>query len=542
MPYNDSPDPTESSTLRRYHELSKHRLDRYAPGPGWLDWANQPEPFRHFAGARRTVLPLVADTLQTRFNAIRRGNLPAARAFDLDSVATLLELSLGLSAWKALGGNRWALRCNPSSGNLHPTEGYLLCPALPGLPAGVHHYVSRDHALERRAAPDDPRWDAAFGAGVLVGLSSIHWREAWKYGMRAWRYCQHDCGHALAAVSYAAAALGWQARLVSAASDEDVASLLGLDRAADFAAAEREVPDALLWIAARVASPPPLVAMRESLQAAAWFGKANCLSREHRDWPDIDAVAGATVKPLTPTPIGSVGRPLPLPADPALDFAFARLARQRRSAVDFDGTTHISATAFLTMLDTLHPRDHIPPWNTLDTEPRVHAALFVHRVTGLEPGLYLLLRKGSALAELQAAMRSEWLWRRVGPDYLDLFLLLPYDLRDVAKTICCHQDIAADGCFAMAMLAPMHAADAEPWRYRYLFWECGMLGHVLYLEAEMAGVRSTGIGCYFDDELHDLLGLPDNQRWQSLYHFSMGGPVDDPRLSTLPPYPGRRHM
>lgn len=528
------------SAVGEYHERSKHRLDRYAPGPGWLDWANQPDPFRRFAGANRTVLPLVADTLQTRFNAIRRGDLPAARAFDLDSVATLLELSLGLSAWKALGSNRWALRCNPSSGNLHPTEGYLLCPALPGLPAGVHHYVSCDHALERRAAPDDPRWDAAFGDGVLVGLSSIHWREAWKYGMRAWRYCQHDCGHALAAVSYAAAALGWQTRLVSAASDEDVASLLGLDRAADFAGAEREAPDALLWITGGEASAPPLGPMREALQTASWFGNANRLSREQRDWPDIDAVAAATVKPPTPMRIGSVGRPLPLPADPATDFAFAQLARQRRSALDFDGTTQISANAFFTMLDALHPRDRIPPWNALNTGPQVQAALFVHRVTGLEPGLYWLLRNDSALAELQAAMRSEWLWRRIGPDHLDLFLLLPYELREVAKTICCHQDIAADGCFAMAMVAPVHAADAEPWRYRRLFWECGVLGQVLYLEAEAAGVRSTGIGCYFDDELHGLLGLPDSQRWQSLYHFSTGGPVEDSRLSTLPPYPVRR--
>jgi hypothetical protein len=75
----------------------------------------------------------------------------------------------------------------------------------------------------------------------------------------------------------------------------------------------------------------------------------------------------------------------------------------------------------------------------------------------------------------------------------------------------------------------------EPWRYRALYWECGMLGQVLYLEAEAAGIRATGIGCYFDDEMHKLLGIGEHS-WQSLYHFTMGGPVDDPRLSTLPPY------
>jgi hypothetical protein len=74
------------------------------------------------------------------------------------------------------------------------------------------------------------------------------------------------------------------------------------------------------------------------------------------------------------------------------------------------------------------------------------------------------------------------------------------------------------------------------WFYRRLFWECGLIGQVLYLEAEAAGVRSTGIGCFYDDAVHELAGLSGAQ-WQSLYHFSMGMPVDDPRLTTEPGYP-----
>jgi hypothetical protein len=74
-----------------------------------------------------------------------------------------------------------------------------------------------------------------------------------------------------------------------------------------------------------------------------------------------------------------------------------------------------------------------------------------------------------------------------------------------------------------------------PWWYRHLHWEAGVLGQALYLEAEAAGVRGTGIGCYFDDAFHDLLGL-DGDEFQDLYHFTVGGPVEDPRLATLPPY------
>src|SRR5207253_10068737 len=100
-------------------------------------------------------------------------------------------------------------------------------------------------------------------------------------------------------------------------------------------------------------------------------------------------------------------------------------------------------------------------------------ASMVHRVDGLEPGLYILVRDLSAMPSLKASMRSEWLWRKVGPEHLPLFLLLPYDLRSAARLICCHQDIAADSCFALGMLAHFGAAMSEPWRYRHLFWECG---------------------------------------------------------------------
>jgi SagB-type dehydrogenase family enzyme len=531
-------DPDESrqaSALFDYHERSKHRLDRYAPGPGGLDWANQPDPFRQFGGTDTVKLPFGGDRLTSRYNAIRRGELGDAHAFDLAGIGILLEISLGLSAWKAFGSTRWALRCNPSSGNLHPTESYLLCPSLPGLSAGVYHYVSRDHALERRAVIDGTSWDSAFGTnGVVVGLTSIYWREAWKYGMRAWRYCQHDCGHAIAALSYAAAALGWQTRVLSSVGDDTVAAVLGVDHDTDFRLAEKEAADTLLWIGVG-ASRADLDCIRDSLRGARWSGRANRLSAEHVDWPDIDSIHRATQKPPTVKSDARIVELLPPPADPPLDLPFATLARRRRSAVNFDGETHIGEECFYAMLDVLLPRENTPPWNALESSPSIHAALLVHRVRGLDAGLYMLLRDRSVLSDFRQTLRLEWLWEKKGPPHLPLYLLLPYELREIAKLICCHQDIAADSCFALGMLAPVERVADEPWRYRRQFWECGMLGQALYLEAEAAGIRSTGIGCFFDDEMHELLGITD-LRWQSLYHFTTGGPIDDPRLSTLPPY------
>jgi hypothetical protein len=208
---------------------------------------------------------------------------------------------------------------------------------------------------------------------------------------------------------------------------------------------------------------------------------------------------------------------------------------------------------FLSMLARLQPV--APPWDAIDWPPQVHLMLFVHRVDGLTPGVYAYLRDASVLQEWRSAMRPEFLWEAVSNEGAPappsgaapagerdgdprLFLLLPCDVTWPANRVSCDQDIAADGFFSLGMIARVEASLHERGEsfYRRLFWECGLIGQVLYLEAEAAGARATGIGCFYDDAVHELAGL-SGRAWQSLYHFSMGVPVEDGRLTTEPGYP-----
>jgi len=52
-------DPEKIEAVLRYHERTKHHFNRYASGPGELDWANQPNPFRRYEGAPLVRLPLL---------------------------------------------------------------------------------------------------------------------------------------------------------------------------------------------------------------------------------------------------------------------------------------------------------------------------------------------------------------------------------------------------------------------------------------------------------------------------------------------------
>jgi SagB-type dehydrogenase family enzyme len=296
--------------VMRYHERTKHHFARFASGPGQLDWANQPDPFRRFEGAPLTRLPLLAPEDEPRppaYDSLYAPGAVASAPVDLRALSRLLEYSLALSAWKQAGATRWALRVNPSSGNLHPTEGYVLAGAVAALgeAPGLYHYAPREHALERRA--DCPaglfeRLVAGFPPhAFLVGLSSIYWREAWKYGERAFRYCQHDVGHAIGAVRFAAAALGWSALVLDGVADETIDALLGLDRSADFDGAERESAELVMavWPGQAAAKNSSLDAEAvQELKRQRWYGKANRLSGDDPvPYEAIDRVAAASRKP-----------------------------------------------------------------------------------------------------------------------------------------------------------------------------------------------------------------------------------------------------
>jgi hypothetical protein len=159
----------------------------------------------------------------------------------------------------------------------------------------------------------------------------------------------------------------------------------------------------------------------------------------------------------------------------------------------------------------------------------------VHRVEGIEPGLYVLPRAEAAMLTLSAAFRNTFSWQPADAE-LPLYQLVAAKAGKTARTLSCHQDIASNCAVTFMMVAEFaEPIGADPAAYRHLHWEAGMLGHVITLEAEAAGWRGTGIGCFFDDADHEVLGLQDDQ-FQVIYHYAVGMALDDPRISTLPAY------
>ncbi len=383
-------------------------------------------------------------------------------------------------------------------------------------------------------------------------------------------------GHALAALSFSANLLGWKVTWLNAVSDEEIARLLGFDQTqrTEF---ELEHPELLCFVhwsgGQRIPRDLPTEIVSE-FSGLKFQGTPNQLSEDHVDWEIISRVAAATANvgqasslPVhgASSPRLSDGRMPPELADkisalrfqtgsnttcpfyaPTAEFGMsaAQIIRQRRSAVAFDGITSIAKNQFCAMLDKTLPRDECAPFDLGLTAPCVHLLLFVHRVTGLEPGLYFLLRAERDLPALQQKCHSKFLWQPVD-EALPLYLLQTGDFQSTASSVSCGQSIAGDSAFSLGMIARFREEiETAPYRYRQLFWESGMIGQVLYLEAEAYRVRGTGIGCFFDDPVHELMGLPvrgtqaglADEAFQSLYHFTVGAPREDSRLATHAAY------
>jgi SagB-type dehydrogenase family enzyme len=541
---------TDEDVVRSYHERTKHNFNRYASSLGFLDWASQPDPFRRYEGAEIVALSHPQDDTPLFREVVSKKT--ALRPFNFKTLSGFFYYSLALSAWKQYREEKWALRVNPSSGNLHPTEGYLISGPMRGLgeEAGVYHYAPKEHGLERRARIGDEAWNGLlreFPEGsFFVGLSSVHWREAWKYGERAFRYCQHDAGHALAALRYAAATYGWELETVDGVSDDDISVLLGINRDDGFHPEEREAPDLLCVVYPGGKKPEKRAEVTPGavlgVSKSEWFGKANMLSENHCPWDVIEAASKAahSGKPHRMGPdVRASFKPLSEIKSEGASARIGAIVRSRRSVQVMDGETEMERDVFYRILSRTMPDKNAVPFDCAAWTGFVHFAMFVHRVRGISPGLYALARRAERVDFLKEKMFGGFDWKKPAgtPEDLPLYVLKKGDARVLGSQLSCNQPIASDSAFSLGMLAefdePIEKYGAS--FYRRLFWETGMIGQVLYLEAEAFELEGTGIGCFFDDPVHALFGIKDKSL-QSLYHFTIGGGLHDDRLQTVEAY------
>ncbi len=491
-------------TWREYHEATKHSVESLRRARQVLDWANMPDPFRHYKGVPVLDLPADPPAPETPALDVLQGTSGTMSVGDGPTLLSqLLFYSAAISASKRVPstGYKYALRVNPSSGNLHPTEFHFLTRGLKGWPDGWYHYDPSRHMAEQRGRGDFEMQLISGSATIVFVLTSIVWREAWKYGERAYRYCLHDIGHAWQALALSARAIGCDDFAVGHFVDDDVARMVHLN--------SDEWP--MLIVSLHGESIPLRAA---DTGETIWFGgQANQLSKETIAHPLIDSIHFATKQRSNGSSgtsfaeSASIGSgEIKLPSPTSSTRSFGEVARMRRSALDFLGGKRSMSLEELSAMLAIPAR---PLSADFAGTRLIQLYLYAHRVDGLQPGVYRFWSECGELEKIKSG-----------------------DQRVAAAGLSLGQNLAGNACVTFSMIGDLERAASRygDRGYRYAHFEAGAIGHRLYLAAEALGLGATGIGAFYDDEVHRHLNLVPNQG-QVVYHFAIGYPVPDPRVS-----------
>src|SRR3981189_851999 len=311
-------------TWLEYHELTKHSAESLRRTQHYLDWANMPNPFRLYEGV--PVVDLPADPPAPQILALevlegKTDNTPARDGAEFLSQLMFYSASISASKRVPSTGAIYSLRVNPSSGNLHPTEFHFCTRGLVDWSDGLYHYRPSSHMPEQRPTGDFGAKLCDNSAPLIFVLTSIAWREAWKYRDRAYRYCLHDIGHAWQALTLAARSLGSESFALWHFLEDRVTEscLLSAD----------EWPMLIVGLHG-----PSIPVNKLNADAMVVFGgQPNRLSEEQKTYPLIERIHTAT-KLSTESTIPSLGEPkvsgrgeVSLPAPPSPNYGFGHLLR-----------------------------------------------------------------------------------------------------------------------------------------------------------------------------------------------------------------------
>src|SRR6202158_3379721 len=484
------PDNRNLEAAWTYHDATKHSYTSIRTNPHFMDWSNQPLPFKIYPTLEPLRLPNeMRPTGVAALSAIAE-SVPAHTnaSPDLEAVAQVLYLSAGITRKRKYSGGEIFFRAAACTGALYEIEVYLVCGNLANLDAGVYHFAPAEFGLRRLRAGDYRRvlLEAAGGepavaqAPLTIVCTCTYWRNAWKYQARTYRHFGWDNGTLLANLLAIATALGLPARVVCGFVDSSVDHLLDVDP-------QREVAFSLVALGHVAAIPPPSPAEISPLRL-----ETVPLSQREVDYPlmremhaassldsseEVQAWRGHTPKTDFPPPAGATAQLSPLsdaemPRDP-----IEQVIQRRRSTRKF-ARTPITLPQLSTMLDRATrgvPADFLdPPGAQLND-----LYLIVHAVEGLPPGAYFFHRSRGVLESLkQGNFRAD-------AGYLGLEQELPAD--------------AAVDIFFLADLRPILQRFGNR-GYRAVQLEAGILGGKVYLAAYAQRLGATGL-TFFDDDV-----------------------------------------
>ena len=481
------------SAALEYHNATKHSYWSVRSGHG-LDWPNQPLPFKIYKDFDSVRLPTDASPIAANVTETVGAEplVPHAESMpDLGTLARLLYLSGGITKRKPYAGGELYFRAAACTGALYHIDLYLVCGDLPGLGAGVYHFGPNDFGLVclregdyRGVLAEASGYEASIvEAPVTLVLADTHWRNAWKYGARAYRHTFWDAGTLLANTLAAAAGAGVPAKVVTSFVDEEVHRLLGLEvekesvvALAPLGRASKATPVTPLPVDVLEMPTEPLSPKMVEYLSIYELNRNSSLESPE----ELTDLRGRTPALRSYEATGDM---VQLPREGnvkvrGLEETILRRGSTRTFAQDPISVEELSAALHYSTRGI--DADFLSPYGSSVNE----LFLIVNAVEGLASGAYRYDREKHGLE-----------------------LLKEGDFRGEAGHLGLDQQIPADASVDVYMLADLNSVlDAFGNRgYRMAQLESGIIGGWLYLMAYGMGFGASGL-TFYDDEVIEFFG------------------------------------
>ncbi len=456
------------ANVLQYHEFSSESRSSVFRRAQGVEWGLAPPEFKAYADAVSIALPK-ANVQSVSLDSALRAPATRKQALRLEELGEILYLTAGITATR--GGSHY--RAAPSSGALFPAEVYLQVRRVQGLAAAWYHYDPQYHRLQLLKAPlladglDDAQ---AEPADVLVVVSAMFRRTAYKYRDRAFRYAAADIGHLLENLRVAGHAAAMQSTLLKRFDEARLEQTLALDRAEEGVLAVMSLRPASGW-------PAPKHTIFETVT----------VPTQHALGVTGIVQQATSLRLSSQHEVGDIRLPEASPATANLYSTITQRRSQRRFSEQAVPLASLSA-----LLADMRQAAQ------LSTALDVH--LLVNRVAGLSPGVYRY-RSGHTLQLVRSG-----------------------DFAQQAQAAALEQDVIGDAAVVLIISADKTRMFADGARgYRHSFLEAGLLGERWLLSAVARGLGACPVGAFYDDEAARLLSIDGKQNW--VLHFAALGVI-----------------
>ncbi len=495
--------PTYESYAEYYHDLTKYTPEGIASSQHRLDFDKQPVPFKEYKNRKiidiSTLLPLDKNPFSDA--GIKNPDDFTPEEKSLSVLSKILYFSNGITAVVPFEDKPFYMRASPSAGGLYPTEIYIYAQNYLGLEDGLYNYQVVNQSLvqiykgdlKERIIHATFNHPAIEKSNLIIILTGIFYRSSWRYQDRAYRRICLDTGHVMGNLELVSYSCGLKQIPIGGFNDKEINELLMLDENEEQVLSLIALSNDLGELNFSIPNALPSKLDNTNIKTS----EGNRLFELHQRSriSSLISVPNLTLENIEDKFKFSIKIQLEKNAKPFnWKEKLLPVILRRRSTRIFSGES-ITIEDLSAILEFTYKPNFIQDDKSIDINPLyfdssiLQTFIAVNAVDGLEEGCYYFSSEGFHLRQVRFKNFRDEIY----------YLCLGQELGYKASAVVFHTANLSKAVFKYGERA-----------YRYLHMDAGHLGQRMNLAAINLGLGVSGIGGFFDDQVNEVLGIPDD--------------------------------